>query len=273
MTQTGRPASAGPRGEREGASREIVIRLEGVSKRYGEGEAAVDALSRVDLVVPDGEFVSVMGPSGCGKSTLLNLIAAYDDATAGRVVVAGEDLSTLSERGRSELRARHLGFVVQSFDLLPRFTAQENVLVRLGPLGIRGRIARERSAAMLERVGIPSHAWDRFPGQLSGGEQQRVAVARALVAEPKLLLADEPTGNLDSVAGGHILDLLRRLNIEQGTSVVMVTHDAFASTYGHRTVTMRDGRIVQDVGSLEASRDARVLRMASGQPNPAGSAT
>ncbi len=237
---------------------EEVVRLEGVCKEYGSGSAEVRALHGVSFAVPRGEFVSVMGPSGCGKSTLLNLIAGYDDASQGKVIVAGEDMASLSERARSDLRARHLGFVVQSFDLLPRLTVMENVLVRLGPLRIRGRRAREMSAVVLEKVGIFEVAWDRYPGQLSGGEQQRVAMARALVADPKLLLADEPTGNLDSVTGTSILDLLRSLNAERRMSVLMVTHDALAATYGHRTVTMRDGEIVKDVGSVDQDREARL---------------
>jgi putative ABC transport system ATP-binding protein len=237
---------------------EEVVRVEDVCKEYGEGAAEVRALAGVSLTVPRGEFVSVMGPSGCGKSTLLNLIAGYDDASSGRVIVAGENMASLSERARSDLRARHLGFVVQSFDLLPRLTVMENVLVRLGPLRIRGRRAREMSAAWLDKVGIHEVAWGRYPGQLSGGEQQRVAMARALVAEPKLLLADEPTGNLDSVTGTSILDLLRSLNAERRMSVLMVTHDALAATYGHRTVTMRDGEIVKDVGSVAQDREARL---------------
>jgi putative ABC transport system ATP-binding protein len=237
---------------------EELVRLENVSKEYGSGAAEVRALSSVSFSVPQGEFVSVMGPSGCGKSTLLNLVAGYDNATSGRVIVVGQDIAKLSERARSDLRARHLGFVVQSFDLLPRLTVMENVLVRLGPLRIRGRRARDMSAQWLDKVGIGEAAWDRYPGQLSGGEQQRVAMARALVGDPKLLLADEPTGNLDSVTGTTILDLLRSLNAERRMSVLMVSHDALAATYGHRTVTMRDGEIVKDVGSVAQDRSARV---------------
>jgi putative ABC transport system ATP-binding protein len=236
-----------------------IVQLENVTKRYGSGEASIDAVANMSLSVRQGEFLSVMGPSGCGKSTLLNLIAGYDDPTSGRVVVAGKELGSLSEKGRSDLRARSLGFVVQSFDLLPRLTVDENVLVRLGPIGIRGREARSRTAAVLDKVGIPPTAWKRYPGELSGGEQQRVAMARALVADPQLLLADEPTGNLDSNSGATILDLLRDLNAERRMSIIVVTHDTFAATYGHRTVTMRDGRIEHDVGQMEAEHDANVV--------------
>jgi len=238
---------------------DAIVQLDDVTRCYGAGDASVDAVANVSLSVQAGEFLSVMGPSGCGKSTLLNLIAGYDDPISGRVVVAGMDLGSLSERERSNLRARHLGFVVQSFDLLPRLTVDENVLVRLGPIGIRGREARTRTTAVLDKVGISPAAWKRYPAELSGGEQQRVAMARALVAERLLLLADELTGNLDSSSGGRILDLLRDLNAERGMSIVVVTHDAFAATYGHRTVTMRDGRIEHDVGRVGNGRDSSVV--------------
>mgnify|MGYP000193041951 CR=1 FL=1 len=237
-----------------------VVVLEGVTKTYGSGTARVAALSDFGVAVPEGEFVSIMGPSGCGKSTVLNLIAGLDDPTAGKVVVAGQDLSTLSERARSDLRLRYLGFIFQSFNLLPRLTVERNVAWRLERIGVRGRAVRERTAAVLEQVGVPPAAWRRFPSELSGGEQQRVAAARALATEPRLLLADEPTGNLDSANGRMILDLLRRLNVERVTSVIVVTHDAFAATYGHRTIEMQDGRIVRDIGSFA---DLETLRPAT----------
>ncbi|MBY0278811.1 ABC transporter ATP-binding protein [Candidatus Binatia bacterium] len=227
-----------------------LVALEAVGKTYGSGPGAVSALDALDLMVPEGEFVSIVGPSGCGKSTVLNLIAGLDEPSRGRVRIAGRDLATMSERGRSDLRLRFIGFVFQGFNLLPRLTVERNVAWRLERLGVRGRALRERTAAVLEQVGVRSAAWSRYPNELSGGEQQRVAAARAIATEPRLLLADEPTGNLDSANGRMILDLLRRLNVERRTSVVMVTHDAFAATYGHRTVEMHDGRIVRDVGSL-----------------------
>jgi putative ABC transport system ATP-binding protein len=227
-----------------------VVVLERVSKTYGSGTAQVTALSELSIEVPEGEFVSMMGPSGCGKSTVLNLIAGLDDPTRGRIVVAGQDLGKLSERARSDLRLRYVGFIFQSFNLLPRLTVERNVAWRLERIGLRARAVRERTAAVLEQVGVSASAWQRYPSELSGGEQQRVAAARALATEPRLLLADEPTGNLDSTNGRMILDLLRRLNADRHTSVIAVTHDAFAATYGHRTVEMQDGRIVRDVGSL-----------------------
>jgi len=244
---------------------EEVVRLTNVTKTYGHGEATSHALIDMNLSVARGEFVLIMGPSGCGKSTLLNLVAGYDEPTSGTVVVSGQSLWHLNERERSNLRARTLGFVVQSFDLLPRLTAEENVLVRLGPLRIRGQRARSLAARVLDQVSIPTSAWGRYPHELSGGEQQRIAMARALVAAPQLLLADEPTGNLDSGTRITILDLLRDLNAQQKMSVILVTHDAFASTFGHRTITMRDGVIVQDVGALEKQPSTLVPLLPSHQ--------
>jgi len=223
------------------------IALERVSKQYGSGVQAVTALREITLRVPVGEFLSVMGPSGCGKSTLLNLVGGLDRPTSGRVVVAGKELASLPDDQRSDLRLKHIGFVFQSFNLFPTFTVEENVAWPLEFLGLRWKQARARAANALERVGVDSAAYGRRPAELSGGEQQRVAIARALATEPQLLLADEPTGNLDSQTGQAILDLLRALNVERQLTVIMVTHNVFAATYGHRTVELRDGQIVRDV--------------------------
>jgi putative ABC transport system ATP-binding protein len=178
-----------------------AIAFEGVSKRYGSGASAVPALTDVSLTVAAGEFVAIVGPSGSGKSTLLNLAAALDTPTAGRVLVAGEDVATLSEDGRSDLRLRAIGFVFQSFNLLPTFSAQENVSWPLEFGGVRRKLARARAPSRSRGVGIDEAAWKRRPAELSGGEQQRVAIARALVTEPHIVVADEPTGNLDSQTG------------------------------------------------------------------------
>ena len=245
-----------------------VVVLEGVGKTYGAGPGAMTALDGLDAAVPAGEFVSITGPSGCGKSTVLNLVAGLDAPSSGRVLVEGRDLATMSERARSELRLRSIGFIFQSFNLLPRLTVERNVAWRLERLGLRGRAVRDRTADVLEQVGVAPSAWPRYPSELSGGEQQRVAAARAIATEPRLLLADEPTGNLDSANGRTILDLLRRLNIERRTSVIMVTHDAFAATCGHRTIEMQDGRIVRDVGSLADA--APPLRLATSQGHGRG---
>jgi len=239
-----------------------AITLEHVTKRYGSDVQAVAALADVSLQVPAGEFLAVMGPSGSGKSTLLNLIAGLDTPTSGRVIVAGGELAGLSEDERSDLRLQTMGFVFQSFNLFPTFTVEENVAWPLEFLGVRWRDAVKRATAALERVGVDAHTRKRTPSELSGGEQQRVSVARALVTEPKLLLADEPTGNLDSRAGQAILDLLRTLNTRERLTIVLVTHSTFAATYGRRTLELEDGRVVRDI---RAPRDpgARILPLRS----------
>ena len=227
--------------------------LEGVHKRYGNGPQAVDALSDVSLRVAPDEFLSIMGPSGCGKSTMLNLIAGIDTPTSGRVWVAGHDLAQLSDDARSDLRLQHIGFVFQSFNLFPTFTAEENVTWPLEFLGVHWREARTRADAALAEVGLDASARSRRPAGLSGGEQQRVAIARALVTKPRLLVADEPTGNLDSRTGQSILDLMQVLNREQHLTIVLVTHSPFAAGYGHRMIELRDGRILRETRpSLES---------------------
>jgi putative ABC transport system ATP-binding protein len=226
---------------------DALVTAEKVAKRYGDGSVATDALKEVSFAVPAGQFVSITGASGCGKSTLLNLLAGLDEPTSGRITIAGEDLAVLSADARSDLRLRRIGFVFQAWNLLPMFTAFENVTTPLEFLGVGWREARRRAASVLEAVNVPASAHHRLPPDLSGGEQQRTAIARALVTEPQLLLADEPTGNLDSVTGRAILDLMSELNRTRRVTVIMVTHSAFAATYGHRTIELADGRIVRDV--------------------------
>ena len=221
-----------------------AIVLEHVGKQYAGGGPFV--LNDVNLHVEAGEFVSFMGPSGSGKSTLLNLVAGLDTPTAGRVIVAGHDLAGLSDDARSDLRLRDVGIIFQSFNLFPSFTVLENVIWPLEFLGLRRTVARDRARLVLEQVGLADAAHARRPLELSGGEQQRVAIARALATEPKVLLADEPTGNLDSHTGQVILDLLRQLNRTRTLTVLMVTHNTFAAAYGHRTLELRDGRIVRE---------------------------
>ena len=230
-----------------------AVLLEGVHKRYGSGPQAVEALNDVSLRVDPQEFLSIMGPSGCGKSTLLNLIAGIDTPTSGRVWVAGHDLAQLSDDERSDLRLRHIGFVFQSFNLFPTFTAEENVTWPLEFLGVHWREARQRAEAALAEVGLDESARRRRPAALSGGEQQRVAIARALVTKPRLLVADEPTGNLDSRTGQSILDLMQALNREQHLTIVLVTHSPVAAGYGHRTVELSDGRILRETRPSAAS--------------------
>jgi putative ABC transport system ATP-binding protein len=231
--------------------------LERVSKRYGSGPHSTLAVADISLQVRRGEFLCLMGASGCGKSTLLNLIAGLDAPDGGRVVVAGQDLAALSDNARSDLRLNHVGFVYQGFHLLPTFTVEENVVWPLELQGLRGHEARQRARIVLDQVGIAHAAQRRLPSELSGGEQQRTAIARALATKPLLLLADEPTGNLDSHTGVAILDLLQDLNHTESVTIVMATHGAFAAAYGHRTVELCDGRIRREY----TGRDQPPLRL------------
>jgi putative ABC transport system ATP-binding protein len=214
-----------------------------VTRRYGDGEAAVHALRGVSLEVPRGQFTAVMGPSGSGKSTLMHLLAGLDRPTEGSVHVGGQDITRMSDRALTKLRRSHIGFVFQTFNLLPTLNAQENILL---PLTIAGRKPdRDAVDALLERVGLTERR-DHRPSELSGGQQQRVAIARALISEPTVLFADEPTGNLDSAAGAAILDLLREAVDVDGQTTLMVTHDPRAAARADRVVYLADGRIVAD---------------------------
>jgi putative ABC transport system ATP-binding protein len=224
----------------------VAIDLKRISKQYGTGAQIVSALSDINLSVPEGQFLSVMGASGSGKSTLLNVIAGFDSPTDGQVTVLGQDLAELSDDARSDLRLQQIGFVFQSFNLFPTLSVEENVAWPLKFLGVRWKDAERRAAATLQQVGIEATARRRRPSELSGGEQQRIAIARALVTKPRLLFADEPTGNLDSRTGQAVLDLLRTLNAERQLTVVLVTHSTFAATYGDRTIELQDGAIVRD---------------------------
>ncbi len=223
-----------------------IVEARGLRKGYGVGSAATPAVNDLDLDVHQGEFVSLMGPSGSGKSTLLNLIAGLDFPDSGRVVVDGQDLSRLVDRQLADMRLRKVGFVFQAFNLVPALTVAENVAWPLEFAGYRRAEVRKRVAEALAKVGVEGRE-RRFPAEMSGGEQQRVAIARAIAPGPILLLADEPTGNLDSATGRLILDLLRELNRTERMTVLMVTHNVFAATYGDRTLEMRDGCIVRDV--------------------------
>ncbi len=220
-----------------------IVRVENLTKIYGSGETAVRALDRLSVEVQSGEFVAVMGPSGCGKSTLLNMLGALDQPTEGTVWVAGEDLSELKNVDR--FRAKTVGFVFQLHNLLPTMTAQENVEVPLqGHINSR-RERRNRAAHLLELVGLGDRL-DHLPGQLSGGQRQRVAIARSLANSPALILADEPSGALDSQSSEEILALLADLNSSQRTSIVVVTHNRRVAQATQRVLRMHDGRIVSD---------------------------
>ncbi len=220
-----------------------MISVRSLSMRLTSGGRAVEVLTDVSLEVPAGQFLAIAGPSGSGKSTLLGLIAGLDQPTAGQIEVAGVDVTALDEDGLARFRRDHVGYVFQSFHLLPTLTAQENVAVPLELAGDAGAAAR--AAALLAEVGLAERA-HHYPVQLSGGEQQRVAVARAMARRPALLLADEPTGNLDSATGKQIIELLVGLNRRLGSTLVLVTHDAALAAHADRVVTLRDGRIVSD---------------------------
>jgi putative ABC transport system ATP-binding protein len=222
----------------------MMIVAEGLEKTYQSGGRPLTVLRALDLQVPPEAFLAIVGPSGSGKTTLLGLLAGLDEPSAGRVLLDGEDIFALTEDGRAEFRARNVGFVFQTFHLLPTLTALENVLV---PLELRGeyRGARERGEALLARVGL-SERLDHYPAQLSGGEQQRVALARAFANRPKILFADEPTGNLDRETGGAIVEMLEELNRDARTTLVLVTHDLSLAERAHRVVGLAGGRLVAD---------------------------
>jgi putative ABC transport system ATP-binding protein len=216
-----------------------LLRLEGVTKRFRRGSADVTALAAVDLDLHGGEFVSLIGPSGSGKSTLLHLAAGLDRPEGGRVLFDGRDLAEMSVGERALLRRRHIGFVFQFFHLIATLTVAENVEL---PLILDGSRRNGRPLELLERVGLAGRA-HHFPSELSGGEMQRAAIARAVVARPRLLLADEPTGNLDSVTGEEILNLLSAEVAETGTTLLMVTHDTGAASRADRVLSLRDGKL------------------------------
>jgi putative ABC transport system ATP-binding protein len=220
-----------------------IYRLRGVAKRYGEAGLGVEALRGVDLTISSGEFVAVSGPSGSGKSTLLQLLGALDRPTEGVLLFEGRELPRLADGKLARLRLEAFGFVFQQFNLIPTLTAQENVEVALAPRGDTGERRRSRARWLLDEVGLAARR-HHLPGALSGGEQQRVAIARALANEPRVLLADEPTGNLDTTTGEEVLGVLRRLSHEHGQTVVLVTHDAAIASRASRLVRMQDGRVV-----------------------------
>ena len=221
----------------------MSARLRGVVKRYRRGAETVEVLQSLDLDVADGEFVALMGPSGSGKTTLLNLLGGIDRASAGEIEVAGQRIDRLSERELARWRSRHIGFVFQMYHLLPVLTAERNVELPLLLTGLPRAERRKRCAAALSLVGLADRARHR-PSELSGGQEQRVGIARAIVADPDLLLCDEPTGDLDRASGDGILDLLQALNREQGKTIVMVTHDPHAAARAHRTLHVDKGALV-----------------------------
>jgi putative ABC transport system ATP-binding protein len=234
-----------------------MIQLSNVSKVVTSGSEKLTILQAVTLTIPSGQFVAVVGPSGSGKSTLLGLIAGLDAPTSGEILLDGQNITRMSEDELAELRGATIGFIFQSFHLIPSLTAYENILVPMEIAGISR--ARERAQALLDEVGLHDRG-HHYPSQLSGGEQQRVAIARAFSNDPPILLADEPTGNLDSKNGGHIFELLLKLNRERGTTLLLVTHDHTLAGLADRKISLNDGRIVED----RLRREAETQRQDAG---------
>ncbi|WP_093785399.1 ABC transporter ATP-binding protein [Actinacidiphila guanduensis] len=248
-----------------------AVELRAVRRTYGRGDAAVHALCGIDLALPRGSFTAMMGPSGSGKSTFLQCAAGLDRPNAGAVLLGGEDITGLGENKLTELRRSRIGFVFQSFNLLPSLTVLQNVLL---PQRLAGqRPDRRRAAAVLEQVGLAGHA-RRRPGQLSGGQQQRVAIARALVTSPEVVFADEPTGALDTATARDVLALLRQAVDRAGATVVMVTHDPVAASYADRVVFLADGLLAGELRDPEpaAVADRMVALTSAATGGPAGAA-
>ena len=245
-----------------------ALEAQGLIKTFGEGPTAVRALRGLDLRVDDGEFVAIMGPSGSGKSTLLHILGALDRPTDGSVEIHGRRYEDLPDRRLTELRGETFGFVFQFFNLMPTLTAAENVLLPALVAGEPPSDYADRVDELLAMVGLTDRA-AHLPSELSGGEQQRVAIARSLLREPEVLLADEPTGNLDSTSGATILGLLRRL-VDEGQTAVMVTHDAGAAALADRVVFLRDGQIASEVEGGDGGRIGEELRMITTAAVPVG---
>ena len=230
-----------------------IIRLEEVWKTYRMGEVAVNALRGVSCEIERGEFVAITGSSGSGKSTMMHLVGCLDLPTRGRVLLAGEDISRMSESRLAAVRGRKIGFVFQQFNLIPTMTAQENVMLPMDFQGMDPEKAKEHAARLLDQVGLADRA-NHLPTQLSGGQMQRVAIARSLAVDPDIILADEPTGNLDSKTGQFVMDLLKRIHREEGKTIIIVTHDLNLVMYGERIVYLKDGqveRVGRNAGRVE----------------------
>jgi putative ABC transport system ATP-binding protein len=230
---------------------ETLYEIRGASRFFQRGPSTVRALDCVDLDIGAGELVALVGPSGSGKTTLLQLLGAMDRASEGTVLFEGQDLGVLNDGALADLRLRTFGFVFQQFNLIPTLTAADNVEAAIAPAGIDDDEARSRSLALLEEVGLADRA-THLPSHLSGGEQQRVAIARALVKEPRVILADEPTGNLDSATGADIVSLLAGLASKRGSTVIVATHDENLARMAPRRITVRDGKATEQAGSVEA---------------------
>jgi putative ABC transport system ATP-binding protein len=221
-----------------------MILVEKLCKTIENPPSKVEILRGISFEVPSGQFLAIMGASGSGKSTLLGLLAGLDTVTSGRIVLDGTDITHLAEDAMARVRGRKIGFVFQNYQLVPTLTAEENILLPAELSGMNGR-SRQRAQELLERVGLTNRA-HHYPVQLSGGEQQRVALARAFITQPPILMADEPTGNLDSTNGQHVLDLLVRLNREEKATLVLVTHDRALAEHADRILSLRDGEVLSD---------------------------
>ena len=239
---------------------EPIVQAQDLRRRFGEGEAAVDALAGVTVDFPQGRYAAIMGPSGSGKSTLMHLLAGLDRPTSGTVAIAGVELGGLDDRALTQLRRDRIGFIFQTFNLLPVLNAEENILL---PLSIAGReVDREWFDRLVDTVGIRDRLSHR-PAELSGGQQQRVAVARALISRPAVVFADEPSGNLDSKSSGDVLALLRHAVDDFGQTVVMVTHDAHAASFADRLLLLADGQIVHDGQAATAEQALDLMKAVS----------
>ncbi len=225
-----------------------MIKLDNISKIYSTEEVQTTSLNGVSLEIKQGEFVAIMGPSGCGKSTLLNIMGLIDTPTEGIYHLNGKDVSTLSENERTDIRKGVIGFVFQSFNLIDELNVNENVELPLIYMGVPAKEREERVLEVLRRMNM-SQRGKHFPSQLSGGQQQRVAIARAVIGNPKIILADEPTGNLDSKNGLEVMELLSQLNAE-GTTIIMVTHSQHDATYANRIINLYDGQIIENMNGL-----------------------
>ena len=235
-----------------------LIRLQGLTKIFHAEEVETHALSRIDLEIRAGEYLAICGPSGCGKTTLLSILGLLDRPSEGSYVLAGEPVSTLSLAQRARVRARAIGFIFQAFNLIGDLTVYENVELPLTYRGMAAKERRERVQVALERVGM-SHRMKHYPSQLSGGQQQRVAVARAVVGKPSILLADEPTGNLDSRNSESVMELLEELH-KEGATICMVTHDPRFARYAQRTIHLFDGRVVEEETGAQREAEMRELQ-------------
>jgi putative ABC transport system ATP-binding protein len=223
-----------------------MIKLENITKIYKNSEIETIALKNINLEIKNGEFVAIMGPSGSGKSTLMHILGCLDKPTSGKYFLDGEDVSTLNDDELAEIRKKKIGFVFQSFNLLPRLKAIEQVELPLVYAGIKPEERKERAINALKISAFPDNFWYHYPNQLSGGMQQRVAIARALVNDPLIILADEPTGNLDTKTGEIVLDTFQKLNFEFGKTIVLVTHEEYVAKHAERIVLMRDGEIIDE---------------------------